>query len=151
MARPPQVRRAGNSGMSMAQILGYAPHEPDVRNARQVSIKRLNAGRLRDGQSSFFTSTTETNMPGEQPRLHSQTMKARDPAYRGPLSSCPNILVSCDCERHCFVWEYALWSHGAAEIIYCNGQPPLETNANLIPACCKHLIRVMVTMRREKR
>lgn len=136
--------------MSIAQILSYAPHEPDVMNARNVSIRRLVAGRAR-GERPTIATTTQTRIPGQTPREHQQTVQSRDPEYRGALTACPAVLVSCACPRFTFYWEYALYSHGAAEIIHGNGQPPHENNPDLIPAVCKHLVRVLTTLRKERR
>jgi Fe-S cluster biosynthesis and repair protein YggX len=55
-----------------------------------------------------------------------------------------------NCERHVYKWEYALWHHGASQIIFGNGKPPVLTNPSLVPGCCKHVYRILTAMRNRK-
>tara|TARA_Y100001963_G_C6790611_1_gene455187 strand:+ start:3141 stop:3770 length:630 start_codon:yes stop_codon:yes gene_type:complete len=48
------------------------------------------------------------------------------------------VMVSCDCENYLYVWEYANAKHGAAKIIYGNGEAPVMTNPGESPGLCKH-------------
>ena len=50
------------------------------------------------------------------------------------------VLVSCDCENFTYMWEFANAKHGAARIIYGNGERPDFTNPGETPGLCKHLI-----------
>lgn len=56
-----------------------------------------------------------------------------------PISKQKRVLVSCQCENWVYMWEYACAAHGAARIIYGNGEPPTMTNLAQVPALCKHL------------
>lgn len=49
------------------------------------------------------------------------------------------VMVSCKCENFVFMWEYALAVHGAARVIYGNGEPPTMTNLAQVPGVCKHI------------
>jgi intein/homing endonuclease len=49
-----------------------------------------------------------------------------------------NTAVVHNCERHLFVWNYALGVHGAAIKDRTNGDEPVETNPGMQPGCCKH-------------
>lgn len=49
-------------------------------------------------------------------------------------------MVSCECDRFMYYFEYALMKKGAAKVKYSNGEPPVVTNPNLITGMCKHLI-----------
>lgn len=49
-----------------------------------------------------------------------------------------NVKVSCSCPDYTFRWEYANHKAGASDIVYSNGEPPVETNPNMKPGLCKH-------------
>lgn len=52
-----------------------------------------------------------------------------------------NIKVSCSCPDYTFAgWEYANHVVGASDIIYGNGEPPVEKNPSNRPGLCKHLL-----------
>lgn len=44
-----------------------------------------------------------------------------------------------NCENFVFTWEYANAIHGAAKLIYGNGDPAGFTNPSNVPGLCKHL------------
>lgn len=48
-----------------------------------------------------------------------------------------HIHVACSCPDFMYRWEYRLWKRGAADIYYCNGEPPQTVGK---AACCKHLV-----------
>lgn len=54
-----------------------------------------------------------------------------------------HVRVSCSCPDFMFRWEYRLWKRGAADIIYCNGEPPQTPGK---AACCKHLVMSFKTL-----
>jgi len=60
------------------------------------------------------------------------------------------VKVSCSCPDFMYRWEYALWEAGAADIIYGNGQPPVDTNAARVAGVCKHLIFLLTTVKKRK-
>ncbi len=53
------------------------------------------------------------------------------------------VRVSCTCSYFCFFCEAALHKHGAADIIYSNGDRPIQTNPQMIGWVCKHLVVVL--------
>lgn len=55
-----------------------------------------------------------------------------------PITKQKRVMVSCPCANYVFMWEYANAEHGAARIIYGNGEPPSYTNPAHIPGLCKH-------------
>lgn len=136
-------------GMSIDEIVRMMPASPDVFNAVDVrTVKSRNGqtypkrGKLKNGNIavSYWTRTDDDSK--DSPRYHSQLIYARDPEYRGKLIDCKQVVFSCDCPRFKYMWEYALWKRGAAEIRYGNGEPPNVTNKRMRPAACKHFFRV---------
>jgi hypothetical protein len=56
------------------------------------------------------------------------------------------VKVSCSCDDFWSVWEYALTQKGAADIEYCNGDPPVEKNPQYVAGCCKHLYKILTKL-----
>lgn len=126
----------GTKGMTLREILSFTPREPDIKNARYVKLLSMKNVCTKD--SPILRCTTSTAIPGERPRKHTVVVKPRDNKYLGTITKCPAIMIDCDCERFKFMWEYALYRQGAADINRSDGDPPVQTNPELIPACCKH-------------
>lgn len=65
------------------------------------------------------------------------------PDYDKPVNKHRRVLVQCSCESYVFYgFEYANALHGAARIIYGNGEPPSFTNPGMSYGLCKHAYRV---------
>lgn len=62
------------------------------------------------------------------------------------------VRLSCSCPDFVYAgWEYALWKKGSAELIYGNGEPPVEKNPRLRPGCCVAKGSLVQTSRGPKR
>lgn len=59
------------------------------------------------------------------------------------------VRLSCTCPDFWATWEFSLAQHGAAKIIYGNGDPPDTRNPTQLPGCCKHLVAVANLMVKE--
>lgn len=156
--------RQEKPGLAFKKIIENVLPEPDERNSKWVyfrtgkkgviSIK--NSGEVIKSKHKAVKSATVTEYtphydPEPPPRVHHQVVWARNPNYVGPLWKCPNVVVHCDCSRHTFKWEYALWHHGSAQIINGNGKPPVKTNPRMVPATCKHILQVFHRLRMENK
>ncbi len=53
------------------------------------------------------------------------------------------VKVSCSCSDFTFRWEYALAEKGGADIVYGNGDPPVDRNPSMKPGCCKHVVALL--------
>lgn len=61
-----------------------------------------------------------------------------------------NVKVSCSCPDFVYAgWEWVLASHGAADIIYGNGDPPDEKNPNYRIGCCKHILALRELIKKK--
>lgn len=136
-------------GMSIDQIAKMMPASPDVFNAQDVRTvtsrngqKFPKRGKLKSGNRAVYYWTRTDDNSKDSPRYHSQLIYARDPEYAGKLIDCPQVIFSCDCARFKYMWEYALWKRGAAEVRYGNGAPPTTTNNRMRNAACKHFYRL---------
>lgn len=79
-----------------------------------------------DAKASTITGVKQSQVP----KLHLQK----------------RVLVDCSCEFFMYFCEYALWTHGAARIKRCNGQPAVVRNPMNAPLVCKHLVAVLQTI-----
>lgn len=141
--------KKGTTGMNITDFTEkFVSVEPDLVNARYVRLLGYKHVIYKD-RLSIFTKTI-TTIPGEKPRKHFQLVYPRNRNYNGPLYKCPRIVVTCDCKRFLFMWEWALWNQGAAEIIHSNGKPPYQKNPNFLPSGCKHLLVVLNAVKRHK-
>lgn len=60
------------------------------------------------------------------------------------------VKVSCSCSDFMFRWEYALTAKGGADIVYGNGDPPVDKNPSMKPGCCKHLVALIFLAQERK-
>lgn len=61
-----------------------------------------------------------------------------------------NVKVSCSCKDFLFAgWEYVLAQHGAADIVYGNGEPPDIKNPDHRIGCCKHIIALRALIKEK--
>lgn len=126
-------------GYSARELLTKGMKNPDSINAYWVHVidyKKL----IAKDKRLTVAYVTQTRNPGEKPRRHKLRISARDQKYRGLICEAPKVIVTCDCHRHTFKWEYALWNGGAAKLINGNGEPPVITNPRMLIRVCKHLI-----------
>jgi len=118
-------------------------------NATLVKVVGYKTGRDKAG---FATVVAKTYTPSEY-NVHGIKVASRDKnKYVSSvkfIDSKLNVKVSCSCPDYCFRWEVANHYQKASDIIYSNGEPPTETNAELRPGLCKHLIALR-TLIKEK-
>lgn len=67
----------------------------------------------------------------------------------GPTRFNANGFTAHNCEFFMYYSEYALWTWGAANIRYSNGQPAVVRNPGNHPVLCKHLVQVLETIRKN--
>lgn len=145
-------------GLSLDKIAAMMPARPDVMNAKDVrTLTQFNGrqyprlGKLpKKGNLAVVHYSRTDDDQKTSPRYHQQLIYARDPEYNGKLKDCEAVVVSCSCERWKYMWEYALWRKGAAEIRHSNGEPPLITNKRMRKAACKHIFRLRKALNRRK-
>lgn len=132
--------------MTIRQILLKTP--PSRRQAADYcKIKEVKAvTKPSTGLVTFKAKTLSTHTPaGLKKSVWQQyvTTIALPPAK--------GAVVSCTCDDFMFVWEYALAKQGAAKIEYSNGEPPIDTNPQLRPGCCKHIYCLATTLINKNR
>lgn len=74
------------------------------------------------------------------------------PLYDKPINKHRKVMVQCSCESYTFYgFEYANAAHGAARIIYGNGEPPSFMNPQLAYGCCKHIYKLGLELVRSNK
>lgn len=141
--RNPAAQRKPSTGPGFSAIeLVKKTAKLQIKNSKYVSITSVK----RNTKKPLIKFTTVTKEPGQQPRTHVQRIYATDPNYKGPLYLCSSIRVTCSCGDHLFRAEVALSYRNAADIIYSNGNFPIETNPTLKPQVCKHILKCLLFM-----
>lgn len=139
--QPPETALT-RKGLSLKQLL------------RTTDRVRRDKGQYEVTITKFKKTKTKTSLPAmtaiarhKDPFMPNKTVKDRNVYIIGldsqtkPVTKQKRVMVSCDCED--FVYhggEYACTLHGAARIIYGNGEPPTFTNPGNVPYLCKHLV-----------
>jgi hypothetical protein len=125
--------------MKLAQLVKSSDKMRKL-NARLVKVVGYKAGKDRNGIPTAISKTYTPReigvdgriVPAKDHNKYVSSIKFLDPKL--------NVKVSCSCPDYCFRWEVANHKHGASDIIYSNGEPPLERNPNNKPGLCKHLL-----------
>ena len=136
-------------GLTARQMI-QGTFRADRINASYVTLKRKEIRRRKergpDGEE-FWTWLTKTRTsaagPNDRARDHWQRIDILKPDEKSATAAGTRLKVECDCERHKFVWEYALSRYGAADIKHSNGEPARVTNPRNAAGCCKHLLTVL--------
>ena len=138
-------------GLTLRKLLRNTPRL-FVNNADYVDILSLKKVKSKTGLPAIVGKviTNDPNYPGYTQtvrHVHIIGMDRRDsdgkPDFDKPVNKHRKVMVQCSCESYTFHgFEYANTAHGAARIIYGNGDPPTFTNPGLLYGCCKHLYRV---------
>jgi len=133
--------------MKLAKLVNASEKTRKI-NARFVKIVGYKAGRDKDG---LPTATAKTYTPREYKsgRVVESHDKNRYVSSIKFLDKKLNVKVSCSCPDYCFRWEYANHRQGASDIIYGNGEPPVETNPNLHLGLCKHILALRALVKQK--
>lgn len=125
--------------LTISQLLRYA-WAADHHAARYVNVHAWRGFRRRNGTHGIQIITiTRPQQRSERSHRHQIEIGTALKNWPGNISDrgCP-VLFSCNCERWLFYYEWVAHRHGAAEIIYGNGEPPYITNPTFRIGICKH-------------
>ncbi len=86
--------------------------------------------------------------PNKTVRIHKPVIIGLEDPFK-PIHKQKRVMVSCPCENFVYMWEYADAEHGAAKIIYGNGEAPDFTNPGRAPGLCKHLTALADLLKRN--
>lgn len=146
--QPPRTAKT-NAGLSIAKILKNTPrmmHE----NGAECAIHAFKRNKTPIGLPVVQAKVEhrDTLRPNATRRIYNVTVIGLDDPNK-PISKQKRVMLSCPCENFVYQWEYALAEHGAARIMYGNGEPPSFTNPGHLPGCCKHSVAVLKRIREQ--
>lgn len=128
-------------GLTLRQLLRNTPKFRKDTGKYEVVITGVKKKKTASGLPALTAKAKhpEAYMPGKTVRNREVYIIGLDDQNK-PVNKQRRVMVSCDCEDFVFHGgEYACALHGAARIIYGNGEPPKFTNPGNVPFLCKHL------------
>lgn len=124
-------------GMSIRRLLNNTP--PLMKNgAKGVSLTDIRETKSKGG---YPVVTCGASTPASRrKRVHETWFVGK--AMDEKLSEQREVLAQCSCESYMYTFEVANSKHGAARILYSNGDDPVHTNPSFSPGLCKHLVKL---------
>jgi hypothetical protein len=131
-------------GMTLRKLMQNTP-KLFANNGKYVDIIGINKTLTRSKMPAIVATmlTRDPNQPGHTkiPRkvyvIGLDKDKEGKPDSNKPINRHRRVMVQCPCEGYIFYGaEYSNALHGAARIIYGNGEPPLMSNPAMIPHLC---------------
>lgn len=137
-------------GMTLRQLLKNTPKFMKY-NAEECVFKKWKKTTSKAGGRPAVVSKVVHNsqFKVDRERPHEVTMIGLNPDLKISDRK-QKVMVSCECENYMFMWEYANAKHGAAKLIYGNGEPPSFTNPGEVAGLCKHATAVANRVIQEK-
>lgn len=138
---------AASSQLTIKQVLRSLYKFPGgyerIQRVPQVKVTSFKRGYSKSMDLTRFLARTRTpeQLGGRVVMQNYTTMLD----FRGPRYA----KVSCSCPDFVYTWEWALWKHGNADIVFGNGEPPDSRNPAHLPGCCKHLVALINRMVKE--
>ena len=131
-------KQAGLPGLTIIDLLKKVG-KTQLENSKYVRIKKVEFNQTRN----LYKFTTETYDPvKKETRIHTQRIYPRNPYYKGKLCEARDgVKITCSCGFFLFDCEVALFNYAASDIIYSNGNYPVDKNPNLKPWSCKHCFK----------
>ena len=125
--------------LTISQLLQATWPTPRA-NSRDVILRSIKSGVTRTGRlpkviAVAYSPVTPEGKAKRQISMHKCSVTAVDQkkGFKG------YVKVLCDCEYQTYYNEVALHKHGASDIVYSNGEPPVDRNPSYKPNLCKHL------------
>lgn len=163
------IRRMGANGESTLEQLKKVRSPagaklPDPERA----LKGLTITRILSKQPAYIRASSEdvvvreykpTKTKGGLPAIAGKTRDLKTKPIRlhkfsviglekeKTLSAQKRVKISCDCEFFLYYCEFALWTWGAANIVYSNGDPAVVKNPGNAILACKHIAKVLLTIK----
>jgi hypothetical protein len=130
----PTPTTAATNGLPAAQILRSTTADR-IEKSQFIKLTAVKSGTSKkSGNRKLIAQSVSVDKAAPDRTKYTSTMEFL-PGKR--------LKLSCSCSDFMFRWEFALFTRGAADIIYGNGDPPADKNPNLKPGCCKHLVAVL--------
>lgn len=146
--QPPKTPKM-EKGLSLNALIKSTPRLMK-ENAMECYVSAYKRGKTPKGLPLATANVRHKDpmRPNKTVRIHKPMIVGLDDPFK-PISKQKRVMVSCPCENFVYMWEYADAEHGAARIIYGNGEPPNFTNPGSAPGLCKHLMALADLIKRN--
>ncbi|ARW58873.1 hypothetical protein HOS33_gp233 [Erwinia phage vB_EamM_Y3] len=136
-------------GLSLNMLMKSTPRLMK-ENSTECYVSRYKMGKTKKGLPVVTANVKHKDpmRPNKTVRIHKPMIIGLDDPFK-PIHKQKRVMCSCPCENYVFMWEYANTEHGAARIIYGNGEPPNFTNPGSAPGLCKHLMALATLVKRN--
>ncbi|SBV38184.1 hypothetical protein BN7874_015 [Phage NCTB] len=139
--QPPETELT-RKGLTLRKLLRTTPKWRKETGKYEITLKKFKKQKTKTGLTALTAVANH-----KDPFMPNKTIKDREVYIIGledqnkPVNKQRRVMVSCNCEDWVYHGgEYAAALHGAARIIYGNGEPPVLTNPGNVPFLCKHLV-----------
>lgn len=145
---PDRISKMSYRTLKLSQVYAETPDRYKARaeNARINSLKKRT--NVKDGKlvilSVIYTTKDHAGKVKENPDFHYQFIQQLEDKNSLWNSKCK---VSCSCMDFLFVDEVSLFKRANSDIYFSNGELPVVKNPRLHPQVCKHLIKLIRTVR----
>lgn len=118
-------------------------------NAALVKVVQYKTGRDKEGFAVAMARTYSTHEVNVLRRVIPAKDRSKYVSAVRFIDKRLNVHVACSCPDFKFRWETALAHAGAAVIHYSNGEPPTETNGEMRPGACKHILALRELIKKK--
>lgn len=132
-------------GMTVSMLMRKQPRYV-VNSSEDIVLKTYKKAKTKGGMPALIGLARDLNVRPQ--RIHKFQVIGLDKA-NPKVGTQKRVKVSCSCEFFLYYCEYALWTWGAASIRYSNGQPAVVRNPGNHPLICKHLMKVLETIKQH--
>lgn len=140
-AKHPDPERAAK-GLSLTALYRKQPGYIKA-SGMDVVVRSYKKTKTKGGLPAIVGSTRDLNTKPVRP--HKFDVIGLEKGV--DISKQKRVKVGCDCEFFLYYSEFALWTWGAANIRYSNGDPAVVRNPGNFPLCCKHLAQVLTVIK----
>ena len=138
------LRPLVKKGLTIDQLLRKARPQ-QVEYSLHVVIKNVKKVWHKRSLNPVIVCETYSKKTGKDAKGYDRyvTYVEALPTKLGDRFSETRVKVGCSCPFFTFYSEYALAKHGAADIQFSNGEPPVDRNPKERPFACKHVIKLL--------
>lgn len=133
--------------LTKSHIKGKVPIYPSFQTVRSCIVRTAKPFSAK-GRVGLKIKVYDPNGSGSLHTVHIYQIK--DGTETELLSKAARPLLTCDCGHWVYTCEAAMFKHKYAELLRANDIHAPVTNPRLRPVCCKHVMRAIAYVLKEK-
>lgn len=150
VTEPLKTSKPGARTLVLKDILKVTPdrYKERAESGRIRKMRRMVDNKTKDQivLSQIYTAKDHAGKIKADPETHFQFIRQLERGKKLFNSKCK---VSCSCFDFLFVDEVALFKKANADIFFSNGEDPVIKNPKMKPQFCKHLVKLVMEIRRQ--